>query len=101
MQCLGIVLMDGEGKIVEADETYIGGKEKHEDVNKGSIGGEGKVAVLALVEAAGRSHLFRLTTATSETLRPVIVAHVSPRWSLGRAFHVGKEYRRPHEAPHA
>ena len=49
--------LGGEGKFVEADETYVGGKEKNKHVGKRkreNIGGIGKEAVFALVERGGR-----------------------------------------------
>src|ERR1700693_2092943 len=51
--------LGGEGKIVEADESYFGGKEKNKHVGKrkrGNIGGTGKQVVFALVERDGHSH---------------------------------------------
>jgi transposase-like protein len=49
--------MGGAGKAVEADETYVGGKEKNKHVgkrNKRNIGGTGKEIVFALVERKGQ-----------------------------------------------
>jgi len=49
-------ILGGSGKIVEADETYIGGKEKNKHIrkrNKRNIGGTGKEAAFALVERGG------------------------------------------------
>jgi transposase-like protein len=92
----------GEGKIVEADETYIGGKETNKHVSKrkkGNLGGKGKAVVFALVERDGLSHSYRVAKVTGETLRPVIVANVNRKSSLmtdqgGQYFHVGKEFSR-------
>src|SRR5271154_827798 len=48
--------LGGPDKIVEADETYVGGKEKNRHANKrlGDRGGVMKEAVVSLVERGGR-----------------------------------------------
>jgi transposase-like protein len=49
--------MGGEGKFVEADETYVGGKEKNKHASKRdvkNIGGTGKEIVFSLVERGGK-----------------------------------------------
>jgi hypothetical protein len=48
--------LGGEGKIVEADETYIGGREKykHRRRRTSQVGGAGKEVVFALVERGGK-----------------------------------------------
>jgi len=94
--------LGGEGKIVEADETYIGGKETNKHVSKrkkGNLGGKGKAVVFALVERDGLSHSFHVAKVTGDTLRPLIVTHTSRKSSLmtdqgGQYFHVGKEFSR-------
>jgi transposase-like protein len=73
-------LLGGPEKRVEADETYIGGKEKNKHKGKrdaGNIGGKGKEAVFALVERDGMVRsMHMLTQVTGATLRPILKAQV-------------------------
>ena len=63
----------GENKVVEADETYIGGKAK----NKAFGPPPKKHAVFALVERDGEVRSFHVTNVNSKTLRPIIVKTAS------------------------
>jgi hypothetical protein len=64
----------GENKVVEADETYIGGKAKN--VHKGKPVPK-KQAVFALVERGGEVRSFHVTKVNAKTLRPLLVTSVS------------------------
>jgi transposase-like protein len=100
--------LGGEGKIIEADESYFGGKEKNKHVSKrkkGNIGGQGKQIVFALVERDGHSHSFRVANVSGDELRPLIVTHASRKSSLmtdqgGQYLHVGKEFARHESVNH-
>jgi transposase-like protein len=77
--------LGGEGKIVEADETYVGGKEhnKHADKRLGrSLARDSKKAVVTLVERGGRARSFHVANVTSKNLRKVLVANVSRKSDL-------------------
>ena len=63
----------GENKVVEADETYIGGKAK----NKAFGPPPKKHPVFALVERDGEVRSFHVTNVNSKTLRPIIVETAS------------------------
>src|SRR6266446_1132934 len=66
--------LGGQNKVVEADETYIGGKARN---RKDYI--PPKTAVLALVERQGKVRSFHLHSehVTAQMLKPIIVANVN------------------------
>lgn len=63
----------GEGKVVEADESYIGGKAR----NKAFGPPPKKMAVFTLVEREGEAGSRHVADVTSKTLREVIVTQAS------------------------
>lgn len=83
--------MGGEGKIVEADETYFGQREtptpfrqrKDRPYKPGKKrGGAGKRSVVALVERGGNVRSFHVQHATAENIREVLVRNVSRKSAL-------------------
>lgn len=71
--------LGGEGKTVEFDETYVGGKEKNKHANKRNkrnLGGTGKETVFALVERGGKVRSHHVPNVTAKTLRPILDAQI-------------------------
>jgi len=64
----------GGNKVVEADETYVGGKAKNARRGKPV---PKKQAVFALVERDGEVRSFHVTNVNAKTLRPIIVQNAS------------------------
>ena len=60
----------GENKVVEADETYVGGKAKNAKRGKPV---PKKQPVFALVERDGEVRSFHVTNVNTKTLRPILV----------------------------
>jgi transposase-like protein len=75
----------GKNKVVEADETYIGGKEKNKHANKRirkGRGAVGKQAVVSLIERDGEVRSFHVANVSHKTLRPIIVKHARRKSAL-------------------
>jgi len=65
--------LGGPDSVVEADETYVGGKAKNRATRKPAP----KKAVVALVERDGHARSFHVANVNAKTLRPLIVTNVS------------------------
>src|SRR5256885_6810708 len=61
--------MGGDGKFVEADETYVGGKAK----NRAYKDPPPKEAVMSLVERGGKVRSHHVMEVTAKTLKPILV----------------------------
>jgi transposase-like protein len=100
--------LGGEGKIVEADETYIGGKDKNKHKskrpNKGR-GGVSKEIVVSLVERNGAVRSFHVANVSGKTLRPILVTQIDRASTLmtdegGQYATFGKEFARHETVNH-
>lgn len=62
----------GQNKVVESDETYVGGKAAN---RKNKV--PKKAVVLSLVERGNQVRSFHVPNVTADTLKPIIVANVN------------------------
>lgn len=92
--------LGGEGRTVEVDETFIGGKEKnkHRARRSSAVGGMGKEIVLSLVERDGRVRSLHVANVTAANLRPILVAQIDGASQLctddaGQYRHMGRDFR--------
>src|SRR6266576_2864310 len=85
--------LGGEGKFVEADETFTGGKAK----NRAYKSPPPKEAVMALVERGGKVRSFHVPEVTATTLKPIIADAIAKDshfrtdesgvyWNIGEQF---------------
>tara|TARA_R110000787_G_scaffold26344_4_gene73695 strand:+ start:176 stop:1111 length:936 start_codon:yes stop_codon:yes gene_type:complete len=93
--------MGGEGKTVEADETFIGGKMANKHRNKRApvrLGGSwGKETVFSLVERGGRVRSVHTASVSAKTLRPILVTQVDRKSKLmtddaGQYRHMNRDF---------
>ncbi len=71
--------LGGEGKAVEADETYWGNKGKQ---RKGARGYDHKMKIVSLVERGGEKRTFHVASVTAKTVAPILQAQISERSRL-------------------
>lgn len=86
--------LGGEEMVVEADETYVGGKAR----NKAYGPPPKKMAVFTLVEREGRARSTHVADVTAKTLRPVMVKNASRKsWLMTDEAlvyeRIGKEFK--------
>lgn len=70
--------LGGPGKVVEANETFVGGKAKNRAHRKPAP----KKAVMALVEREGYARSFHIANVNAKTLRGVLVTNVDRQSKL-------------------
>jgi len=106
--------LGGEGKIVEADETYFGQVETPRTVTTsgrrftkgGKTGPSNKRAVVSLVERGGRVRTFHVAKADASSVRNILVRNVTRDTTLhtdeSRLYTmVGGEYAAHHTVKHS
>lgn len=100
--------MGGEGATIEADTTFVGGKEKNKHAVKrdaGNIGGKGKLIVHTLVERNGQSRSHCIQSVSGLNLRPILNTHADKKSVLmtdiaGGYLHIGKAFARHEMVDH-
>jgi transposase-like protein len=94
MRTGGLPPMGGVGKVVEADETYIGTKDSHKG-KQNTRGFAHKHVVLTLVERGGSARSFHVDKATMKTVTPILRNNIARESALmtdeaGRYVHMHK-----------
>ena len=67
--------LGGEGKTVEVDETYVGGKA----INRAHDKPAPKKAVVSLIERDGRARSFHVASVTANTVRSILINECEPK----------------------
>lgn len=95
--------LGGEGKTVEADETYIGNKGKHKP---GARGWSHKEKVFSLVERKGKVSSHHVERVNAKTLRPIMQEQIAAETRLitdeaRQYISLGKDFAEHHSVNHS
>lgn len=101
--------LGGAGETVEADATYIGGKESNKHANKrtqGTVRGRiGKQVVHTLVERGGRARSHHVPDVTAKTLRGVMLKNIDRKSTLmtdtGGYHNIGRAFAKHEKIDHS
>ncbi len=101
--------LGGPGETVEADASFIGGKESNKHANKrtkGPVRGRiGKQVVHTLVERGGRARSHHVPDITAKTLRKVMLTNISRKSTLmtdtGGYHNIGRQFARHEKVDHS
>lgn len=94
--------LGGANKVVEADESYVGGKAKNRAFKEPAP----KKAVVTLIERDGRAKSFHVANVTAKTVRPIIVTNANRASALMTDESliypkVGEEFANHHTVNHS
>ena len=94
--------LGGKDKVVEADETVVGGRAKNRAFREPAP----KKAVLTLVERGGRARSFHVANIDAKKLRPAVMKNVSRKSTLNTdeaSYYVkmGREFAGHHAVDHS
>jgi transposase-like protein len=96
-------MLGGPGKIVEVDETFIGGKSRGKGCKAAK---QAKIAVLGIAERGGRIHLKTIPNTTASAIHPILNERINSdtdKFSTdaakvyGNAFPTGKHQKTKHK----
>lgn len=95
--------LGGEGKTIEADETFVGGRAKNVHVGKPA---PKKYPVVALVERGGKARAKHVADVTGKTVREVLVTQASRKSELNTDdamiyYWMGREFAKHRSVNHS